>query len=361
MEAKHGYQVTVHYIFLDIAHFTRSDRCIEDQAEIVSALNNAVNMGIIDCSIDENHRLFIPTGDGMCIALLNIDTDSKYSYDIFLQLALNILKSIKCYNDTIDEKNSNLKFNVRIGISFGQDNLIKDINGNANIAGVAISRAQRLMDLGDPGNIFVDNGIYEKLFRRRKYNKYFIKYDIKIKHGEIISAYQYIKPEENININTPERILKEQVNLKRIVAYYIYFATRYSLTIIKYAREKTKIENIEKTWVVTLWILAYDAIKNEQRSIFNPHSPSMKNKDMNQDIAKNCEKMININVAYDGMILNNYAEIIINEYLEKYSDCFNQDNVKFKYHFISRNGYVKFQSDQYELWKSLEMDKYLQY
>ncbi len=77
------------YVFLDVVDFSR-DRSVEAQSYIVQALNKIVLISLRKNSIPDEKRLLLPTGDGICIALLNITEP----YDIHIQLALSIVKYI---------------------------------------------------------------------------------------------------------------------------------------------------------------------------------------------------------------------------------------------------------------------------
>ncbi len=128
------------YVFLDVVGFTHG-RSVEAQSDIVHVLND-----IVQASIDENEGakdklILLPTGDGMCIAMLNVESP----YDIHLLIALDIVRKVHEHNELI--KNEMRKFQVRIGLNANTDNLVTDINGNRNIAGAGISMASRVMNM----------------------------------------------------------------------------------------------------------------------------------------------------------------------------------------------------------------------
>src|SRR5438876_10940737 len=104
-------------------------------------------------------RLFIPTGDGLCIALIN--TEGRYRYDIHMLVALNILESLEDYNRS--QPDEMRRFHVRIGINSNEDNLINDINARPNLAGAGISLASRIMDKADGSQILVGESVFERL------------------------------------------------------------------------------------------------------------------------------------------------------------------------------------------------------
>lgn len=135
------------YVFLDVVDFSR-ERSVEAQTYIVGALNKIVLLSLAQHNINESQRLLLPTGDGICIALLNI----VEPFDIHIQLALTILKLVDKFQgyelEEMDQKNADYvkvthvyddeetlklikmrEFKVRIGIEANLDNKILDING----------------------------------------------------------------------------------------------------------------------------------------------------------------------------------------------------------------------------------------
>src|SRR5215831_9695202 len=136
------------YVFLDIVSFTR-DRSIEAQSDLVAALNMIVSQAMGELSIPDAQQIFLPTGDGMCICLLNIETP----YDCHMLLALGILKRVAEWN--AESKDVMRQFKVRIGVNANTDNLVTDINNRDNLAGAGINTAQRVMTAADGNQVFV--------------------------------------------------------------------------------------------------------------------------------------------------------------------------------------------------------------
>lgn len=137
-EAKH--------IFVDIVGYTHS-RSVEAQSDLISTLNRIVNEALRQQQVPHESVIFIPTGDGMCISLINLFSP----YDIHLKLGLSILELLESHNK--DEKDEMRQFQLRIGINENIDNLIIDINGNKNISGSGINFAARIEGLGDKQQI----------------------------------------------------------------------------------------------------------------------------------------------------------------------------------------------------------------
>src|SRR5207247_1517913 len=137
----------------------------------------AVSLACGEHHLSDGKRLYLPTGDGLCIVLLGI-TDP---YDIHLRLALDILARLKAYRNA--ESDSMRQFEVRIGINSNIDNSVTDINGNKNVAGAGINMAQRIMSLADGSQILVSRNIFEILSQRERYREAFKMYTTSVKHG----------------------------------------------------------------------------------------------------------------------------------------------------------------------------------
>jgi len=188
------------YIFLDVVQYTHN-RSVEAQCEIISSLNAIVKESSKENRISSDDLIYLPTGDGLCIVLLNLINP----VDIHLNFALSILKRISEHNSSIDNKMR--EFEVRIGINENQDNIVKDINGKKNIAGDGINTAQRIMNAAGPSQVLVGLSVYDKLRQRENYLSGFREYEIKIKHGYSLNLYQYVNSElDFLNNDIPEDV-----------------------------------------------------------------------------------------------------------------------------------------------------------
>ena len=175
------------YIFLDIVGYSYK-RTVEAQTDIIAVMNRIVNDSLKSFEIKDKNRILIPTGDGMCIAVL----DMTNPFDVHIQLALRILETLDKYNRS--QKDEMRKFQVRIGINENTDNMIIDINGNKNVAGAGITEAQRIMDQANAGNILVGRTVYNHLKQRDKYVQNFKEFEVFIKHYQKLEIYQYLDP-----------------------------------------------------------------------------------------------------------------------------------------------------------------------
>ncbi|MBI5624481.1 MAG: hypothetical protein HY924_11945 [Elusimicrobia bacterium] len=187
----------IQYVFLDIVEYSKN-RSVEAQTDIIRELNTLVSRSVRQAHRTSRGVTYLPTGDGICIAIM----DSPRSFDVHLQIALSILNRIHRYNRA--QRDPSRKFNVRIGINENTDNLISDINKRRNISGAGITIAQRVMGLADAGNILVGRSVYERLSQREKYLRSFRRFRTHIKHGLSIEAYQFINRHLNfLNCELP--------------------------------------------------------------------------------------------------------------------------------------------------------------
>lgn len=255
--------VDAKYIFLDIVGFTRG-RHVEAQAAIVEKLNEIVSTVLDqDFKITRENRILIPTGDGMCIVLLDRDAP----YDIHVQVALSLLARLRPHNDeTQDEM---MRFEIRIGVNANEDNMVTDINGNRNMAGAGINVAQRVMDFADGNQVLVSTRVHETLRDRQKYMGKFRSYSGRAKHGQSIPVYQLAKEgEPGLNLavpsafQEPKKVRKEEPRLTKRVAYYLAHAIRNRPILVE---NKDRMHD-DNAVVVLLHYLAEDSERQAESS-----------------------------------------------------------------------------------------------
>ena len=100
----------VKYVFIDVVGFTK-DRSVEAQSDIIMNMNRIVDETISGYSIPREKLIVLPSGDGLCIALVNL----LQPLDIHLLVAISIIERLYSYNyETTDERR---RFLLRIGIS----------------------------------------------------------------------------------------------------------------------------------------------------------------------------------------------------------------------------------------------------
>jgi class 3 adenylate cyclase len=177
--------IAAKYIFLDVVGFTRN-RSVEAQTDIIHDLNNIVRGCISAHDVPEEKIIYIPTGDGLCVALLNVESP----FDIHVRIALCIIERVQKHNEAAGDELR--KFQVRVGINANTDNLVTDINGRPNVTGAGISMAARIMDKADGSQVLVGRSVYDMLRYRERYASSFKSYQTEVKHGVVLDVYQLV-------------------------------------------------------------------------------------------------------------------------------------------------------------------------
>lgn len=331
------------YIFLDVVSFTHN-RSVEAQTDIVNTLNQVVEKSLTEHEVDKDKVIFLPTGDGICIALLNVEDP----YDIHINIALSIIKSIHLSNEAIE--NEMRKFQVRIGINANTDNLVTDINGKQNIAGAGINTAARVMSKADGNQILIGEAVYDTLRYREKYMNSFRGFNAEVKHGVQMKVYQYIlEGPVGLNIKPPESfkpIEKTEKKFPKQIAYYISHLIKHKNLLID------KKENVShRTYLkVVFWLLSKDLVsKSEARDFDDPLFYTHKFE----------EAKIDEQLEYYSRIDFDFVmafEDEIDKHLKFFSDYF---ELAINYIFVNANGHKKLKSEWNEIWEEFELDKFV--
>lgn len=256
------------YIFLDVVSFTHN-RSVEAQTDIVHSLNAIVDTSVTELEIDRESLIFLPTGDGLCIVLLNIEKP----FDIHIQIALKIIQQVQELNDvTADDMR---KFQVRIGINANIDNVVTDINGRKNIAGEGVNMAARVMSKADGNQILIGETVYETLRSRERYMSSFKPYNAEVKHGRQMKVYQYVAADKmGLSTNPPKAFepkIQEEVRLTELVAYYFANSIKNEDFIAKHIGSGQN--NYDLT--VILWFLSKDSYGYAKSTRFSPYMPEI--------------------------------------------------------------------------------------
>lgn len=330
------------YIFLDVVGFTH-ERSVEAQTDIVHVLNGVVKSAVGDSGVPDDKNIFLPTGDGICIALLNIESP----YDVHLQIALNIVKGVHEYSEATEDNMR--KFQVRIGLSTNTDNLITDINGNRNIAGAGINTASRVMSKADGNQILVGETVYDTLRYREKYIAAFRGYWVKVEHDVLMKVYQFIAGGHiGLNINTPETFLQvEEPKLTKLLAYYFAHAIKNRSFFI------TQLLSIDAyPSIVLLWFLARDSvIRSEATDINKPLYGTYKHGEAT------LEEQFKYYYSLDPNIVCSLAALILSKDLSQYKLYFDGVGI-IEYRFIKLEGVRKLKKEWPEIWAEFELDNY---
>lgn len=346
----------IKYIFLDIVGFTKK-RSVEAQSDLIGYLNALVTQSLENNNLDDyqapiprnsGRYILIPTGDGVCIALV----DAHEPFDIHLNVALDILSLVDDHNNKTQEEMR--KFEVRIGVNENVDNLVKDINGNQNVAGNGINTAQRTMNQADNGQILVGQTTYETLCGREKYMKHFRKYMAKAKHGIQFPVYQYIaKGKRGLNIEIPEvfvSVSKVEPKLSRLAAYYLAHSIKNEKFLLT-----RKMDNLfEYAASILLYFLAYDSVLKSQTTKYGDFRPITWSSN-----TANFEQKYNHYKEGEFWVIEKLAECIKDLYLNNYSFCFESSPcVPLMFIFVSNEGKLKLKKEWHEIWEEFSLDEF---
>ena len=130
----------VRYVYIDIVNFSIG-RTIEAQTWMIQSLNRVVRLAIASMEVDTGRVLCLPTGDGVCVCLI----DLADPFDLDIRIALSVLEQL--YGLSLVQISAERRFAVRIGPNENQDNLVTDIGGGLNVVGLGINSAHRIMSL----------------------------------------------------------------------------------------------------------------------------------------------------------------------------------------------------------------------
>src|SRR5215510_5256667 len=156
-----------HVLFIDIVGYSKL-RTNEQSAQMETLREIVRGTEQYRTAKAEGKLLRLPTGDGGALAF-------RSSPEAPVLCAEEIAKALK----------SHPEIRVRMGIHSGPVNEVTDLNEQANIAGVGINIAQRIMDCGDAGHILVSKHAAEDLEQYDQWQPYL--HDLgecEGKHGE---------------------------------------------------------------------------------------------------------------------------------------------------------------------------------
>jgi len=182
-------QITlVRYIFIDVVGFTLG-RSVEAQVRIMETLNRSVRQSVAAFEIESGKLIYLPTGDGVCICLL----DQSAPLDFDIKLAIMMLETVHAL--WLAETEEECRFAIRVGLNENHDNIVFDIGGQRrNFVGMGVNHAQRLMSLAAPFQLLMGPSVYQRLSQRRTYRPYLYPLHGIVKHGEKVLCYGYHDP-----------------------------------------------------------------------------------------------------------------------------------------------------------------------
>jgi TolB-like protein/class 3 adenylate cyclase/Flp pilus assembly protein TadD len=160
-----------HVLFIDIVGYSKL--LLAEQSNQMQTLREIVRgTEQFKKAEAEGKLLRLPTGDGGALVFRN-------SLEAPVLCALEISKALK----------SHPELKVRMGIHSGPVNEITDLNEQANIAGVGINMAQRVMDCGDAGHILLSKRVADDLEQYPQWRSHLSDLgDCEVKHGTRVSV-----------------------------------------------------------------------------------------------------------------------------------------------------------------------------
>jgi hypothetical protein len=318
VEAKH--------IFLDVVSYTYN-RSVEAQTDLIEILNAIVKESISAFNLNDDHLIFIPTGDGICISIIN----TTNPYDIHLNIALEILKRLGIHNENVQSEMR--KFKIRVAINENIDNLITDINGNKNISGFGINCASRILSLCDPNQIIVGNTVYEKLVQREKYMNSFSTYTGNVKHNLSLRVHQYLNKDFHfLNNDIPHIFKPEEKIIKKlptILAYYMALCISNEDFIIKNLKGDAQDAYSLR---VLFFQLAEDYFEKSKVTKIKPQ--------YRIKVSRNLEEQFEYLQSLDYWIVCDLSNYMVDKIFSDFGQYFDD-----QYLFVNEDGKTKLQSD----------------
>jgi class 3 adenylate cyclase len=331
------------YIFLDVVSFSK--RSAEAQSDIVNQLNAIVREALSTCDVRYEDCIFLPTGDGMCMALIGTDLP----YDIHIQMALQILVLLKSYNNT--SENESRRFQVRIGINQNTDIIVTDINDRRNIAGTGINMAARIMDQADGNQILISQTVFEELQPSENYMDCFRAFSAIAKHNLRFPIHQYVGNHVGLNTEVPFLFIppqeeKQELTITKRVAYYLGIALRNrGFITAKYKEGSYHQHSIQ----VLLYLLSRDAEATSNAT--GPRPAIIYSKDFGK---ATFEENFSYYNSQDTSVVSILSQLILN-LLSAYDDLFDINDPLSRI-FVNNAGERQLKEQWPSIWAELELD-----
>jgi TolB-like protein/Tfp pilus assembly protein PilF len=157
---------TAHVLFVDAVGYSKL--LVNEQGELVQRLTQIVRgTAQFRKSRSAGRLIRIPTGDGMALVFFQTPEEP-------VQCAMEIARALKNEPD----------IRLRMGVHSGPVDHIKDVNNQANVAGVGINVAQRVMALGDAGHILATERVAADLAEDNRWHAHLHPLgEVELKHG----------------------------------------------------------------------------------------------------------------------------------------------------------------------------------
>jgi class 3 adenylate cyclase len=336
--------IAVKYVFLDIVSYS-SGRSVEAQTDIIAVLNDLVHDSVAQFKLAAEQLIYLPTGDGICIALLG----GELSYDIHIQIALALLAKLRAYNERA--KDEMRQFEIRIGINANVDNFVIDVNGNRNVAGSGINIAQRIMNAGDGNQILVGDSVFDTLRYREKYMKVFKSYLAEVKHGVRLRVHQLVHPSEGLNTSVPTEFASKaeaEAKLTEFAAYYFAHCIR-NAEFIKKRVIAPGPSRSQDSCVALFYMLALDSAGMEAASDIRPYDA----KTWGTGTASLAEQF-EFYDSLDFWLITEMVDLIDSTYLSTFDEYFESTYTPSR-HLINKEGQEKLRTEWPAIWNKFDL------
>jgi len=177
----------VRYVYFDVVNFSQG-RSIEAQTDILIHLNQVVAQAVSGIVTLSDQTIFLPTGDGVCVCLVNL----IHPLDLDIRIALDVLDRLFLMRQEVLDHTRH--YEVRVGLNENQDNLILDVRGSANVVGLGINTAQRIMSVAAPSRLMLGCTVFERLSQREAYRSWIRSVPAIVKHGQRLRCYEFFNP-----------------------------------------------------------------------------------------------------------------------------------------------------------------------
>ena len=179
-----------HVLFVDVVGYSKL--LVSEQGELVRELTQIVRKTPqFRKSNGAGQLIRIPSGDGMALVFFRTPEEPVHC-------AMEIATAVK----------TRPRIRLRMGIHSGPIDRVKDVNGQTNIAGVAINIAQRLMTLGEAGHILMSRRVATDLAEDSNWQAHLHDLgEVELKHGTKIGLVNLYTGDLG-NPDPPEKIKK---------------------------------------------------------------------------------------------------------------------------------------------------------
>ena len=174
----------VRYVYVDVVSFSL-DRTVEAQTFIMLSLARLVQLSVASLRLDPSGVMYLPTGDGMCVCLV----DQTEPYDADIRIALSVIEQVHALS--LVEADVEKRFAVRVGLNENHDNLLLDIAGRVNVVGLGINMAHRVMSIAAASQLYLGAAVHARLVQRERYRSFLFPVDAIVKHGERLQCYGF--------------------------------------------------------------------------------------------------------------------------------------------------------------------------